>query len=850
MLSQSKTTAHRPDRTAGSSSSLAQAVPHHGPDYAETRALAMILRDQPRVTIVQAPPGYGKSRLLQELALRLRELGEMVHLDGHQRMPQTGSVGRPGWVLIDDIDIGATDLGPMLAQRPARPHTHIVMTCRTLPALTGLPLSVMADITLLDLRDLMPTDAEADRLLVRLCGQTMPAAVRRVIINRAEGWPAMLMLFGAAARRIGRVRSLFAPEILSRGQLADYFSATLLDQGGPEIRWLLQRLSLFNHFNPPMVAALLGQRAAGLLQRAQMASPVLIPSEEMAGGFRFHGLLRTTLRADYLATAHQDGTALLSQASRWCEAADRLADAVDYALEAGEAARAHDLLCRHARTFIHATGQVTKIRDWVARLVQAGVTVTTELRLWQIWSLVFCMRLDEARAELDLLPPSLLPPHQAHLEQLRISIAARGDDAALTRDLAEQWVATQATTDMFKLAAVQAIRSLACAALLDDAGARLSLAAARTAAAESAGAYAGAWVGAIDALLELGQGNAPLATELLERCLSRTRQTASPTAPILGTMDLIAARVQYERGDIVAARDHMDRGAYALPSHCLVETDILAWETRIGLTEASSGIDAALAELREWTGPSNRLRAACTCAAVGLLLRAGRAADARQHWEGRVRIGPDGMPMMGDAALPPDMALQLSIAGAWLQFATGQHDDAARLASGLLPIAEQHGRQALRVKILLLKAALHLAEGDRVRARGPFRLALELAARNDLFATVHELAWALLPLLTTDDAQLALGPAMQDFVTRLRDRLGLSPNPPTGTGSEGLIEELTGRETEILRALESGLSAQAVADGMSVSLATVKWHIQNIYSKLGVNNRTGALATARRLSLL
>jgi LuxR family maltose regulon positive regulatory protein len=316
-------------------------------------------------------------------------------------------------------------------------------------------------------------------------------------------------------------------------------------------------------------------------------------------------------------------------------------------------------------------------------------------------------------------------------------------------------------------------------------------------------------------------------------------------------MDLIAARVQYERGDIVAARDHMDRGAYALPSHCLVETDILAWEARIGLKEASSGIDAALADLREWTSPARRQQAACTCMIVGLLLRAGRTAEAQQYWDSRIQIGPDGLPTGDDAGLPPDMMLRLCMTRAWLQFASGQQEDAARLASRFLPLAEQHGRQPLRVKLLLLKAALHLAASDRVRARGPFRLALETAAHNDLFATVHEQAWALLPLLSAEEAPAALGATVLDFMIRLRHRLGLPHSPVAAAGGGNRpLEELTGRETEILRALESGLSTQAVADRMSVSLATVKWHIQNIYSKLGVNNRTGALATARRLCLL
>jgi LuxR family maltose regulon positive regulatory protein len=35
-----------------------------------------------------------------------------------------------------------------------------------------------------------------------------------------------------------------------------------------------------------------------------------------------------------------------------------------------------------------------------------------------------------------------------------------------------------------------------------------------------------------------------------------------------------------------------------------------------------------------------------------------------------------------------------------------------------------------------------------------------------------------------------------------------------------------------------------------VSVATVKWHLYNLYTKLGVSSRSAALARARALSLL
>lgn len=61
---------------------------------------------------------------------------------------------------------------------------------------------------------------------------------------------------------------------------------------------------------------------------------------------------------------------------------------------------------------------------------------------------------------------------------------------------------------------------------------------------------------------------------------------------------------------------------------------------------------------------------------------------------------------------------------------------------------------------------------------------------------------------------------------------------------------LTEREIEVLGLVEQGLTNRAVADELILSVGTVKWYLSQIYSKIGVSNRTQALARARELGLL
>src|SRR5512134_1448225 len=68
--------------------------------------------------------------------------------------------------------------------------------------------------------------------------------------------------------------------------------------------------------------------------------------------------------------------------------------------------------------------------------------------------------------------------------------------------------------------------------------------------------------------------------------------------------------------------------------------------------------------------------------------------------------------------------------------------------------------------------------------------------------------------------------------------------------SNDLRDSLTEREHEILKRLSNGLSDQEIAADLFLSANTIKWYNRQIYSKLGVSNRTQAIAHAKTLGLL
>jgi DNA-binding NarL/FixJ family response regulator len=67
-------------------------------------------------------------------------------------------------------------------------------------------------------------------------------------------------------------------------------------------------------------------------------------------------------------------------------------------------------------------------------------------------------------------------------------------------------------------------------------------------------------------------------------------------------------------------------------------------------------------------------------------------------------------------------------------------------------------------------------------------------------------------------------------------------NCSEGAARTALNHGLTKRELQILALLEEGLSNKQIAGRLYIELPTVKNHLHNLYEKLGVNRRNGAVA--------
>jgi DNA-binding NarL/FixJ family response regulator len=111
---------------------------------------------------------------------------------------------------------------------------------------------------------------------------------------------------------------------------------------------------------------------------------------------------------------------------------------------------------------------------------------------------------------------------------------------------------------------------------------------------------------------------------------------------------------------------------------------------------------------------------------------------------------------------------------------------------------------------------------------------LKDAPADDLVAAIRVVAGG--------DALLA-----PSVTRRIIERFAAGPDPDRSI--EGL-DDLTDRETEVLRLLARGLSNSEIAEELFVSEATVKTHVSHVLTKLGIRDRVQAVVAAYESGLV
>jgi LuxR family maltose regulon positive regulatory protein len=189
--------------------------------------------------------------------------------------------------------------------------------------------------------------------------------------------------------------------------------------------------------------------------------------------------------------------------------------------------------------------------------------------------------------------------------------------------------------------------------------------------------------------------------------------------------------------------------------------------------------------------------------------------------------------------------------------ARGQTERALKDLRRLRNLAVKAGRIRMSIEILALMALAEFDRGAKVPMGKNVLAALNLSPSSGFLRTFLDEGEKIGPMLqwinkhSGRELPAPAGRQLQSILAVFADSgqvAGSRDDRPDAR--QGLVEELSTRELEVLELMVSGRSNGQIGAQLEIAESTVKWHAKNIFGKLGVKNRTSAALAAQQLRLI
>lgn len=818
-------------------------------------------------------------RAFPNARLETRELLEAVVLPpapvlARQLLNDLDQIKEPLVLVLDDThevrEQGIYDLIGELLRHPS--HTmQLVLIGRSDPPLPVASLRARRQVTEIRARDLRFTATEARQLLSKALQREVDEATAEAWTLRTEGWVTALQLAALSLRQQGQPAGLSDGVPEGGLYLQEYLLAEVLARMSPASRRHLLSMSILDRFCVPLCEAVcgLGQDVGGmsgqeLISWLQRDNLFLISLDDEQQWFRLHYMFRKLLqRTLYGHSQPSELAALHLRAGRWFDDNGLWDEALRHFLAAGDTSAAVQLVARHRYDLMN-TDQWPRLDRWLKLLTPDVVAESAVLMSARTFVATQAGKDAEIRTA-----------HQqaAHL-------------LARLPSKSEEFAAVQG-----EVAAIQGLMDVTLgrsANALDGAGLSLELLPRQAAhprsialAVMAAGMQMqGEFNQGVDKLTEslqdlawsdnlLARLNTYLAiVSFMEGDLGRVLAAAREclrSSEDLRFMQLTSyARhflgvTHYLRNELSEAQPYLqsllrDRDTSA-PTYLVFGAFALAliFASRGQWAAAVQAVESVFAQ--SWQTEGMAAGMFVEAFRVELALRQGNLAEAQRMSTG---VQFDFRPPSWFFYVPQLTPIKLL----WAEGASeGLAQARAALESWDKRMAEIR-RKAVRIDVLSLLALVCDAQGDASAAGDRLTGALLLAEPGGFVRNFVDFGQPMAGLLARLQRQnQALPPSLMPYVARVLaafpaqdpadQRTGFTAGAVSALPSlPGLLAPLTRREMQTLRLLATELSPEEIAREMSVSVATVRTHVRNIYSKLDAHGRFEAVHRAQKLNLL
>jgi serine/threonine-protein kinase/serine/threonine-protein kinase PknK len=322
-------------------------------------------------------------------------------------------------------------------------HLHLIVTSRTH---TGLPLAtlrVQGELAEIDASLLKFDTAESQALLVDQCGLDLTTADVADLEESTDGWAAALQLASLSLREHADPAALIEHLSGRDEALGEYLATNVLDSLEPDLLDFLMSTSITKQISTGLATALTdNRRSRSVLEEIEKRDLFLRRTDPEGSWFQYHHLFAEYLLHRLERDEEDRVPELHRRAAQWFTDHQMLSQAVDHLILAGDAQQAVDTVEQSAGD-LNEQSQMSMLIGLAAKLPAQHADMRPRLQVHLAWANVVLRRpaavqdaLGLAEAGIDAVPTDEAGDLRAEMDLIRAVIAAFQDRIDASTDTA------------------------------------------------------------------------------------------------------------------------------------------------------------------------------------------------------------------------------------------------------------------------------------------------------------------------------------------------------------------------------------------------------------------------------
>ena len=732
---------------------------------------------------------------------------------------------------------------------------HWIISGRCTPDISLSQLRLADQLSLVDAADLNLDDGTIVQLSRKLCRRALSQAEAASIKARTEGWVAgtkLALLAAAAGPAPAEALQEFAG---SHSEVARYLGASVLHEQSAEMREFLVASSTVDRMTGELCNALLGiSHSQSLLERLERSQLFIQPLDSHGHWYRYHTLfldfLRSVLRRDAARIPE-----LHERASRWFAEHQLYEEALHHAFLANDRQWRIELVARCLVLWLQE-GEIADVLHWSERLPRTEIQAHAGISTAYISALILCRRFDDATIALREVEACVAAGRVVgtlHLPLLHAMLTILADsDCHVNIGVAE--TARLEGADSFLSATVLTLQAYALLRRNQfDLAWRLAMRARD--ALESVSVYGFGYADVVASLAERAQGDMKSAAERCAKMFALVRRGRRNPAWVNAATALACVRYEENR---LAEAETLCREALPLLSFASTVENFTIVHITLARIKAINERFAEAFQLLDYV--HSVLESGCHQRFLAQVCRE----------KMRLHLLQNNAPRA--LAIAAELGLERRAeAGTWQQVRPYDeewerfgfaytllllHRKRPDEARSILTVLRDSARAAgfvyreVALEAALSECAWHA--GDQEAAFQALNRGFALTRGYGFTRGVFDDTPALTQIIAAAVESRKLRHLLPSrYFCKFGDVFREHPAPAAPRRKPTLpLEPLTDREIEILKLVARGLSNPEIGARSRIAVSTAKWHLKNVFAKLDVSTRTGAIARARELQLL